>query len=314
MNDSVKTSVCVSLAAYVERQTKRFSNNLERVLSSGDVDGVHDVRVASRRLHEPLRLISGWLGDKPIRKPAQLLRSTRQSLSRVRDVDVLLDSLCGSEPGSTGTLEANDLARLEGALTRRRDKFIRKAVATMSKQKAGRASGLIWRLSDKMLDVVGDDNDLILAHQVEDLFERALEQLVRRDPRGDARHDLHETRICVKRVRYAGELMRDVGLRQESALLKSLVCMQDLLGHWNDRLTAIGYLTREARRPTVLAEDAGWSARVLSCAAEMAKEADTARGRIYSAWEEFDRNIRACHERQREGRDAGRLQISVQVG
>ena len=314
MNDSVKTSVCVSLAAYVEKQTKRFSTNLEKVVAAGDVDGVHDVRVASRRLREPLRLMSAWLGGKPIRKPARLLRMTRQSLSRVRDVDVLLNALCGSEPGSTHGLEANDLARLEGALTRRREKFLRKAVGEVTKQKSSRAPGMVWRLSDKMLDVVGDENDLLLAHQVEDLFERALERLVRRDPRGDEKHNLHETRICVKRLRYAGELMRDVGLRQETALLRTLVEMQDLLGYWNDRLTAIGYLTREARRPKVLAEVAGWSARVLACAAEMAKEADIARGRIRSAWDEFDRIIRACYERHREGRDAERPRISVQAG
>jgi len=313
MSDSVKASVCVSLAAYVEKQAKRFSSNLEKVVASGDVDGVHDVRVASRRLVQPLGLMSAWLGGKPIKRPAGLLRTTRQALAQVRDLDVLLASLCGSDAHWAHGLEPSDLARLEGALTRRRQRFAKKTVNRLTRQKPERAAGLIWRLSDKMLDVVGEESDLVLAHQVETRFEKSLERLVNRDPRGDQKHDLHETRICVKRARYAGELMRDVGLRQETVLLNALVGMQDLLGHWNDQLIAIGYVTREARRPRVLAEDAGWSARVLSLAADWAKEADAGQRRILDVWAEFDTALRACFNRYRDRAQSTRAPGNIHV-
>jgi len=313
MSDSVKASVCVSLAAYVEKQAKRFSSNLEKVVASGDVDGVHDVRVASRRLGQPLHLMSAWLGGKPIKRPAGLLRATRQALREVRDLDVLLASLCGSDATWAHGLDPSDLARLEGALTRRRQRFAKKAVDRLARQKPERAAGLIWRLSDKMLDVVGEESDLLLAHQVENLFEKSLERLVNRDPRSDEKHNLHETRICVKRVRYAGELMRDVGLRQETVLLKALVGMQDLLGRWNDQLIAIGYVTREARRSKVLAEDAAWSARVLSLAADWAKEADAGQRRILDVWAEFDTALRACFNRFRERAQSIRAPGNIHV-
>lgn len=313
MSDSVKASVCISLAAYVEKQAKRFSSNLEKVVASGDVDGVHDVRVASRRLVQPLRLISAWLGGKPIKRPAGLLRATRQTLAKVRDLDVLLASLCGSEATWAHGLEPSDLARLEGALTRRRQRLAKKAINRLARQKPQRAAGLIWRLSDKMLDVVDEESDLVLAHQVERLFEKSLERLVHRDPRGDQKHDLHETRICVKRARYAGELMRDVGLRRETDLLKALVGMQDRLGRWNDQLIAISYVTREARRPKVLAEDAAWSARVLSLAADWAKEADAGQRRILDVWAEFDTALRACFNRYRDRAQSIRAPGNIHV-
>ncbi|GMU35702.1 MAG: CHAD domain-containing protein [Planctomycetia bacterium] len=313
MSDSVKASVCISLAAYVEKQAKRFSSNLEKVVASGDVDGVHDVRVASRRLVQPLRLMSAWLGGKPIKRPAGLLRATRQTLAKVRDLDVLLASLCGSEATWAHGLEPSDLARLEGALTRRRQRLAKKAINRLARQKPQRAAGLIWRLSDKMLDVVDEESDLVLAHQVERLFEKSLERLVHRDPRGDQKHDLHETRICVKRARYAGELMRDVGLRRETDLLKALVGMQDRLGRWNDQLIAISYVTREARRPKVLAEDAAWSARVLSLAADWAKEADAGQRRILDVWAEFDTALRACFNRYRDRAQSIRAPGNIHV-
>ena len=313
MSDSVKASVCISLAAYVEKQAKRFSSNLEKVVASGDVDGVHDVRVASRRLVQPLRLMSAWLGGKPIKRPAGLLRATRQTLAKVRDLDVLLASLCGSEATWAHGLEPSDLARLEGALTRRRQRLAKKAINRLARQKPQRAAGLIWRLSDKMLDVVDEESDLVLAHQVERLFEKSLERLVHRDPRGDQKHDLHETRICVKRARYAGELMRDVGLRRETDLFKALVGMQDRLGRWNDQLIAISYVTREARRPKVLAEDAAWSARVLSLAADWAKEADAGQRRILDVWAEFDTALRACFNRYRDRAQSIRAPGNIHV-
>lgn len=314
MSDSVKASVCISLAAYVEKQAKRFSSNLEKVVASGDVDGVHDVRVASRRLVQPLRLMSAWLGGKPIKRPAGLLRATRQTLAKVRDLDVLLASLCGSEATWAHGLEPSDLARLEGALTRRRQRLAKKAVNRLTRQKPERAAGLIWRLSDKMLDVVDEESDLVLAHQVERLFEKSLERLIHRDPRGDQKYDLHETRICVKRARYAGELMRDVGLRRETDLLKALVGMQDRLGRWNDQLIAISYVTREARRPKVLAEDAAWSARVLSLAADWAKEADAGQRRILDVWAEFDAALKACFNRYRDRAQSIRAPGNIHVG
>lgn len=314
MNDSVKTSVCVNLAAYVEKQAKRFSSNLEKVLASGDVHGVHDVRVASRRLAVPLRLMGSWLGGKPTKRPSCLLRTTRQSLREVRDLDVLMESLNGEPSSDCRRLEAKDLARLEGALTRRRQRRIRKALRTIARAKANRATGLIWRLSDKMLDVVGEENDLILAHQVEQLFDRSLERLAKRDPRGEEVHDLHETRICVKRLRYAGELMRDVGLRQESELLRELVSMQDLLGHWNDRLTAVGYITREARRPEVLAQDAGWSSRMLDFSAGLAAEADVGRARILSAWVQLDQILKSFIDRPIAGDTSAPTHSALRIG
>lgn len=285
MSDSERPSNSVALAAYIEKQARRYLSNLKTVLSAGETEAVHDVRVASRRLEEPLRLVATWLGEKPIRRTARLLKRTRRALRRVRDLDVLLASLC-TEAAPAG-LDAKDLARLEGALTNRRERLLKKARRRFRRMQSSRAAGQVRRLSAQMQEAIGPADEAMLGEQVEALFRRAVQRLRERDPRAREAADLHQTRIYLKQLRYSTELRRDVCGLDAPALHKALVGMQDQLGYWNDQLSAVRVIARLARGEQALADDAGWCARLLEHCAHRGREADAARRRILEQWADF---------------------------
>lgn len=285
MSDSVQPTNLVALVAYMEKQARRYLSNLKKVLSEGETEAVHDVRVASRRLEEPLRIASAWLGVKPIEKSARLLKQTRRALRIVRDLDVLLASLCGAT--MPHGLDAKDLARLEGALTNLRERGIKKARRRFRRLDSTRAAGKVRKLSSAMQEVVEASDATLIGEQIDDLFRKSVERLKRRDPRVSEAADLHQTRIHLKRVRYSTELRRDVCGQDHPELHRALINMQDLLGYWNDQLAAIRVIARLARDEQALSDDAGWCARLLDHCAHRGREADAMRRRILDRWADF---------------------------
>lgn len=285
-------------ASYIERQGKRYLSKLESVLSAGETDAVHDVRVASRRLAEPLRIAAGVGGGKRAERAAELLGLTRRGLRRVRELDVLLESLCdGSQAAG---LDTQDLARLEGELTRQRDRAMAKARQACKRQKSPVAARMVRETARKLGCKAGKKVAGRIGSRLDGRYVKSLDRLIERDPREGATADLHATRIYLKRLRYVVELSRDVSGIDRPELLKALVGMQDLLGFWNDQLGAVTTISKIARSPRNLSEDAGWSARLLAHCAGRLRDAERAREKAMLQWEEFA----ACLVRHRSGRGA----------
>lgn len=275
----------VSFIAYIEKQRRRFLSNLRAVLSAGEVEAVHDVRVASRRLAEPLRIASGVLGRKRVGRAAELLNDARRALREVRDFDVILESLCDDScaPG----LDAQDMARLEGELTHQRDRAIAKSQRACERQKPQQAGRIIREIASELADVLGGKGASAVESELERLYSKSLRQVHVRDPRESKGGDLHRTRILLKRLRYSVELMRDVCGRDFSELHQSLVGMQDQLGFWNDQLCAVRRISKIARRQRILAEDTGWAARLLEHCAQRLRAAEHARTNAIEQWDSF---------------------------
>jgi len=81
-----------NLVRYQHEQLVRFGANLGKALSTEDVDAVHDLRVASRRLHDALDVMD--LGSVEGGGAVQAsLKRIRKGFRRVRDLDVLRISL-----------------------------------------------------------------------------------------------------------------------------------------------------------------------------------------------------------------------------
>ncbi len=290
MNENDHRTTTGLLAAYIQKHLKRFERSLTAARESGDVEAVHDVRVASRRLAEPLRLMGSWLGKKPIQRERRLLRKTRRALRKVRDIDVLQKALMESSAG--GILEPTDLAQAEGVLTQRREKNLAIARRRWARFDADRLAARGNRLADRFANATQAGLDESLAGQVESLFRERVERLQARDPRRPESVDLHQTRICVKRLRYATELMRDTQVRTDQELIDVLTRMQEHLGHWNDDLVAARMIAKVACKTDPLVEQPAWSARLLAYAAERVRSAETGRRLIVEQWSSVDAVLR----------------------
>jgi CHAD domain-containing protein len=278
------------LAAYVKKQLKRFEKNLAAAREGGDVDAVHDIRVASRRLAEPLRLMGQWMGRKSLMSERKRLKKARGALRKVRDLDVLQKALMESSAG--GILEPNDLAQVEGVLTQKREKALCRARRKWEQFSIKKLVAGISDHADRFGGVVREGLDEAVAEHVRRLFRERAERLLARDPRRPESGDLHQTRICAKRLRYAAELMRDTQVQTDQELIDILAKMQERLGHWNDDLVAARTVAKIACRTATLVEQPGWSARVLSYATDRARSAEAGRRSILDEWPSVENTLR----------------------
>ena len=68
---------------------------LEGTLDGSDIEQLHSMRVASRRLRAALEVYEGCFDKKPHRRLLRLVKDTADALSEARDLDVQIDYLTG---------------------------------------------------------------------------------------------------------------------------------------------------------------------------------------------------------------------------
>src|SRR6476646_3002769 len=72
------------------KRLERFVTLLAKVTVSDDPDAIHDLRVASRRLQQTLRVIRPQTKPGKIKKSIRMLRRVRRALGPCRNLDVNL--------------------------------------------------------------------------------------------------------------------------------------------------------------------------------------------------------------------------------
>lgn len=260
----------------------------------GDVEALHQMRVATRRLRSDLRTFRPLIDRAWAAALSDELRWLGGLLGAVRDTDVQLERV--------EAMAADLRPEIEPLLARfhlRRDEG--RAVLL-----DGLASDRYVNLLDRLVDAVRDP---LMTAKAERPVARALPPLVGRTWKrleGDAqglRHDsaverYHAVRIGAKRVRYAAEAVApalgDAG-RPVERLAESAVALQDLLGTMHDDVVMQGELraTVEARPDPAFALAAG---RLIErCAASIA----TARDRYPKLWRKAKKRMLASDLRAR---------------
>jgi CHAD domain-containing protein len=68
---------------------------LEGTLDGSDIEQLHSMRVASRRLRAALEVYEGCFDKKPHRRLLRLVKDSADALSEARDLDVQIDYLTG---------------------------------------------------------------------------------------------------------------------------------------------------------------------------------------------------------------------------
>ena len=203
----------------------------------GDVNGVHQARVATRRLREALPLLASRRLGRKLRK--QVRRVTR-GLGPVRELDVALMTLdqihASGDVPEGGVRRLRDVigeerGRLLVEMIRRIDRFDlkklqKKALADRSPEASGKGLGKGGiRGGRKPLEQA----DARAARRGEDV-RAAIDNAA-----GIYLADrLHAVRIAVKKLRYAMEIARELRASRAQARLRTLRRVQDLLGRMHD--------------------------------------------------------------------------------
>ncbi|MBI4581308.1 MAG: CHAD domain-containing protein [Planctomycetes bacterium] len=276
-----------TIQGYVERQLKRLRANLAEALSTGDVEAVHQLRVTSRRLEEPLEVCRPLAGGKEPARAARRLKRARRAFRLVRELDVLVGSLTGP-PGSRPTAEQERMAaELAGARAAQFRRAQKKAAAFRLEM----LERWFERILARCASVAGSEVAWGPARLRELVSDRAA-KVLDDDPAGAGQADLHRTRLGLKRLRYALELRNAVSGDDCADLMRQFKAGQDRLGDWNDQLQAARHLTRIARRRQILVQQPDFAAAALTHAAGRLRRSQELAETFRAEWAGFNRVVR----------------------
>ena len=222
-----------SLTSLLDQQASVLRTRLKGV-HDGDVEAVHDARVATRRIRELLALVPAVPGRDSEDAAAKGYKKVGRALGQVRNVDVQIALIRNLEDHAPHTGPSLLLVRQEHE--RRR---LRKARSLIKALERIEVAALIQAVADVHPSGVRQRlTESGWTHQLRRLLvERACTALEAIDhatgiyfPRR-----AHGARIAVKQLRYAAEIAQATRLAEMETAVRSLRKGQEILGDLHDR-------------------------------------------------------------------------------
>jgi CHAD domain-containing protein len=249
-----------------------------------DPEGVHQARVATRRLRSDLRTFRPLVDRAWSSALRDELGWIARILGEVRDGDVLLARLREKADGLPDDLQ-NAAGEAISDLQESRDTAL---TTLLDALRGDRYVALLDRLVDAAgAPVLRDDASAPATDAIPELVRRPWHKLEKRAtklPHDPTNAELHEIRIRTKRVRYAAEAAAPVAGKPARALAHAAARLQDVLGDLNDADAAAAWLDGWATRA---GGDKG-GARAAEALAALEREATSElRGHWRAAWEEL---------------------------
>jgi CHAD domain-containing protein len=222
----------------LERRARALKRHLKAAID-GDVTGVHQARVASRRLREAVPVLATGLKGSKAGKARNKIRRLTRALGTVRESDVtiaLLDELAARDTLPRLALEEVRRHAMEEAERRRE---------TMLK----RLEGVNIDKLDRRLAAVGQ---ALAQAETEGWRQVLASRLLKRtkalkSAMGDAGRiynpeHLHQVRIASKKLRYTMEMAAETGATHARRLVTLLKRTQDTLGRLHDLQVLQGHV------------------------------------------------------------------------
>lgn len=227
--------------------------NQATALDGADPEGVHQCRVAMRRLRSALSVFRKLLPGERLEWLRDEAKWLAGSLGPARDWDVFRAELLA--PVAEAFPDNADLADLDAAAAAMRDKGYEEARDGI---RSPRATAFLLALGDWLESRGWRDGagDKVVARAEAPMVEEADRQLKKRHrqvlKRGKKFQNLspegrHQLRIAIKKLRYLSEFCQPLyGRKRAKTFLSALKDLQDSLGHLNDVAVA-SRLIEEAR-------------------------------------------------------------------
>jgi CHAD domain-containing protein len=212
------------LRAWIDEQVDELITHGEIALADTDIEGVHQLRVAVRRLRAGLR------ADDALRAE---LRWFFGELGPVRDLDVLLARFRGDTDGFSAD-EMAAFERLLSGLVAERATAQRRAAKALRSKRYQRLLAALRAVDPARPDASAEADPVAGIARPHRKLRRAVAALGQ-EP---ADQDLHDLRIRGKKLRYAAELAAKVGGKPVRRLVKATRRLQDVLGEHQDACIA----------------------------------------------------------------------------
>jgi len=211
-------------------------------------EGVHQARVALRRLRSDLRTFGPLLEQSWAAALSGDVRWMGNRLGEVRDADVRIEVL-GRLVDEESLIETGEAAALIDEMRAQRDGAHARLLTALESERC-------VELHDRLLEAVADPRT---APQADDPAEenipalmgrpwRKLKQAVAQCGPEPSDADFHAIRIRAKRCRYAAEAVEPVLGKPARRMAKAMRRLQDALGDLNDATVIRGHLADTVAR------------------------------------------------------------------
>lgn len=218
------------VSALISARSRALNKALPLAIQGGG-KGVHQARVASRRLREAVPVLSTGLKGIKARKTRKTIRKITRALGAVRELDValgLIDELAAQDDISRPALQEVRL-HVAGQRERRRDEMLASLAAVDITKLDRRLEKLAVGAAE---DPAGSWRDALARR----LLKRAkrLAESVNAAGQLYAPDQLHRVRIDAKKLRYGLELASDSGVLAARPLVTAVRKIQTVLGTLHD--------------------------------------------------------------------------------
>lgn len=237
---------------FAGRQTLGFylahlRHHEERLRAFWDVEALHDMRVASRRLRVACRLFRGVFPHKALEPFRSQLRILGGLLGAVRDLDVFIEFVeeygkaCGEAPGIIALLGRLETERetprvaLERHLAHPNHYRFEKDFADWLYGEAPSQGSPVKKGLQRVRDVA----PIFLEE-----CRKAVPAFAPAIADQPSAATLHTLRIACKGLRYTAEFFRSSYDKRLNPMIKQATELQDILGRHHDADVHIAYLTR----------------------------------------------------------------------
>lgn len=240
-NDSVEEA----FVAIVRQCAIHLFSNYTAVAENRNVEGVHQMRVAMRRLRAAIILFKPFRLDPAVRAIGEEAKWFAGKLGESRDLDVFLEEIVGpveSQFADDGALEVlastikkrsqDKWSNVVDLLNTPRYSAFTLELASLAEVRPWRDKRRNWKEDDSQKSVSGFAKKALKKRQrkIKALGERLQSLTV------DERHTLRKE---LKKLRYALEFFYDLYPADETkTYVKTLAHLQDLFGYMNDLTTA----------------------------------------------------------------------------
>lgn len=255
MSDLTAQSSMRAAAYHILAQQLAKASQVEAGVRTGvDVEAVHDMRVACRRMNSALRLFKPYLPTKRTKKIRGVMEQLRDLLGAARNLDVLLQDLQAYRAQAPAH-ESEQLEKIAAAWRAERAAQQYKITALLDSP-----DYQAWRVRmDAFLDAAGDDDSPHISDVLPALLWKQYGAVRAYDTQLETATlpDLHALRIDTKRLRYTLEFFADAFTEKPKPLIEPLVALQDHLGSIQDAVVAGQALTDAIIAEAEAAKSAG---------------------------------------------------------
>ena len=242
-------TIGAGLIAAAERPLRQFAENLPKTVGADAYDGIHDARVALRRLGALLRAFEPVLPPRTVTGIRREIRWLRRELGPARDLDVFINET-GPELGEIFGAETGLRALLDVARTRRAP-LAAKLEKTIASRRCRNFAALLNRVFGSNGAIKsrrrrgGNADECSLDSPFAPFARAELRRRFKKIRKGANRiekleePDLHRMRIRLRNFRYVCDgfaMLLPEG--RYLALRSTMTKLQDHMGALNDAVTA----------------------------------------------------------------------------